>query len=489
MSTGDGVRTLSYAARPRIVAYALGQLALAIALVSLAPLVFSLATGDLEFAGAMALSTALVAVVALALRRAGTPGQIQSNEALVVTAAIFVLAALVATVPLALAARVPFVDALFEAVSGVTTTGLTTLETVEDRPASFLFARAWMQWYGGLGFVALSVALFWGPGLAAHRLGLETIERMDVAGSFRLFARRMLFVYLALTAAGFVLVLTLGASPFDALVHVLAAVSTGGFSSHDASLAGLESTSAAAGVVAVATAGAISLPLWARARRIGIRALARDVEVRALFGASFALAIALFALMVAESQRAAATALRDAPLLALSAQSTTGFAPLPITALGPGAKLLLVLAMVTGGSLGSTAGGLKLLRVLVALRVLHWMVLRTRLPKDAVATLHVGGQEIGEQEIARVLAFFVAFLGLIFVSWLPFLLLGYAPLDSLFEVVSAVGTVGLSTGIARPELETGLKIVLCADMLLGRLEILAFLVAFSPRTWIGRRID
>jgi len=205
--------------------------------------------------------------------------------------------------------------------------------------------------------------------------------------------------------------------------------------------------------------------------------------------ASFVLAVALWALMVGESQRDAATALRDAPLLALSAQSTTGFSPIPIAALGPGAKLLLILAMVTGGSLGSTAGGLKLLRVLVALRVLQWMVLRTRLPKDAVATPHVGGQEIGEHEIARVLALFVAFLALIGVSWLPFLLLGYAPLDSLFEVVSAVGTVGLSTGIARPDLETGLKLVLCADMLLGRLEILAFLVAFSPRTWIGRRID
>ena len=80
------------------------------------------------------------------------------------------------------------------------------------------------------------------------------------------------------------------------------------------------------------------------------------------------------------------------------------------------------------------------------------------------------------------------FLGVAALSWAAFLLGGYDPIDSLFEVVSAVGTVGLSTGITAPELPALLKGVLCADMLLGRLEIMAWLVMLYPRTWIGRRL-
>lgn len=489
MATDEGLRTLSYAVRPRVVAHYLGQLGLALALVSSVPLGVALATGELAVAAAMSASTALLGGGALALRRVRPAAQIQSNEALVVTAIVFVVAALLGAAPLAVAADLHFVDALFEAVSGVTTTGLSTLASVEGLPASFVFARAWMQWYGGFGFAALSIALLLGPGLGAHRLGLETIEREDVAGSFRLFARRMLLVYLALTAAGLVLVLLLGASPFDALVHVLAAVSTGGFSSHDASLAGLGSWRAGAGVVAVATAGAVSLPLWAGAWRRGPVALVRDVEVRALLLAGLGLTAALAAVLVGPGHSPASEAIRAAPLLALSAQTTTGFTPLPIAPLPAAAKLLLITAMVTGGSLGSTAGGLKLIRVIVALRVLQWLILRTRLASHAVAPIRVGGQPLGEHELERVLALFAVFAAVIVLSWLPFLLLGYDPLDSLFEVVSAVGTVGLSTGIAAPDLETGLKAVLCADMLLGRLEIVAFLVLLAPRTWVGRRVD
>ncbi len=489
MPTGEGLRTLSYAVRPRVVAHYLGQLGLALALVSSVPLAVALATGDLDVAAAMAASTALLGGGALALRRVRAPAQIQSNEALVVTASVFLVAALVGAGPLAIAADLPIVDALFEAVSGVTTTGLSTLASVEGSRPSFLFARAWMQWYGGLGFAALSIALLMGPGLGAHRLGLETIEREDVAGSFRLFARRMLVVYLALTGAGLLLVLLLGASPFDALIHVLAAVSTGGFSSHDGSLAGLGSWPVGAGVVAVATAGAVSLPLWARSWRRGPAVLVRDVEARAILLAGLLLTAALGTLLVALGQEQASDAIRHAPLLALSAQTTTGFTPVPIAPLPGAAKLLLIAAMITGGSLGSTAGGLKLIRVIVAFRVLQWLIRRTRLPSHAVAPIRVGEQPIGEHELERVLALFTVFAAVIVLSWLPFLVLGYDPLDSLFEVVSAVGTVGLSTGIAAPDLETGLKAVLCADMLLGRLEIVAFLVLLAPRTWVGRRVD
>ncbi|MEZ5579152.1 MAG: potassium transporter TrkG [Candidatus Competibacteraceae bacterium] len=124
-------------------------------------------------------------------------------------------------------------DALFEATSGVTTTGLSVLPTVEGHSSTFLFARAWLQWYGGLAITVLALAFILAPSAATRRLaGIETDAAELVTGT-RWRARQVLAVYVALTVAGVALLWLAGAAPFDALIHVLAAVSTGGFSGYD----------------------------------------------------------------------------------------------------------------------------------------------------------------------------------------------------------------------------------------------------------------
>jgi trk system potassium uptake protein TrkH len=110
------------------------------------------------------------------------------------------------------------------------------------------------------------------------------------------------------------------------------------------------------------------------------------------------------------------------------------------------------------------------------------------MPRQAVAEASLGRRRLEPEEMQNALTIVFLFLACISISWLVFVGMGHNPLDSLFEVVSAVGTVGLSTGIAALGLHPLLKGVLCADMLLGRLEIIAWLVLFYPRTWIGRRI-
>ena len=148
---------------------------------------------------------------------------------------------------------------------------------------------------------------------------------------------------------------------------------------------------------------------------------------------------------------------------------------------GPGrprsaAKLVLILSMVTGGGVGSTAGGMKLLRVLILIRVIQLAILRVQIPRHGVVQAELEGGPWRPAQIEHALLVLLLYPLVIVLSWLPFLAAGYPPLDALFEVVSAVGTVGLSMGITGPELETGLKLLLSLDMLLGRLEILALLV-------------
>jgi trk system potassium uptake protein TrkH len=386
-----------------------------------------------------------------------------------------------------MATGVPFLDALFEAVSGITTTGLTTMGSVEDKPASFLFSRAWMQWYGGLGIIVLSVAILTRHQAAARRL-VDPVEQGEtLMATARTHARRSFIVYISLTLLGLALVWSLQGDFFTSLLHVLAGVSTGGFSGFDASLAGMGPPAAVA-VMAVSFMGAVSLPLYWRVAhagwRNGLLALSGDVELRALFLACLLIGMVLSALAW---QQGSAAPWYHAFMMGFSAQTTTGFSTLPVAGMDPAAKLVMTVSMLIGGSVGSTAGGFKLLRLLILLRLLQLMVRQAGMPPHAVATASLGGHKLQEEDLVRALQLILLFIGIAVLSWLPFVMLGYDPLDALFEVASACGTVGLSSGITRPELEPLLKGVLCFDMLAGRVEIIALLVVLYPRNWFGRR--
>lgn len=476
--SGPGERTLWQAARPAAVVHYLGQLAIVLGLVTLVPTAAAIVLGDYQLVPSYLFVVAALLGLGAASRLTSAPRALQRHEALVITALTFVLSPLFLSLPLA-AQGLAFADALFEAVSGVTTTGLSTLGSLAERTPTFLFARAWMQWIGGLGFVVLSLALMPAPAAAARQLGSSVLDTTDMVASVRAHARLVLRIYLALTAVGIVVLLALGATPFDAVVHTLAGISTGGFAPRDDSLASLGPALATA-VLLLAACGAIALPRYAALARGRWREWRDDVELRALL-AAIALASVLLVLL-----EAGARPVGELVLLALSAQTTAGFATFDPALLGDEAKAALVVSMLTGGAQGSTAGGIKLLRLLLVVRLVCWLVAQTRLPNRAVSAPTLAGAPLGADELLRAAAVIVLFGAVVVLSWFAFLLYGYAPLDALFEVASATGTVGLSVGLTRPELEPLLKGVLCVDMLLGRLEVFALLVALSPRTWLGR---
>jgi len=481
----DPQATLAYAVRGRVVAKYLGQLGLVLAALALVPLSVSLLAGETPIAWRYCGVILGLVAVGAPLARLAPPTHVRQAEALAVVALAFIGSALVMTWPFT-AAGLSFVDALFETVSGVTTTGLSTLADPAAHPRTFLFARSWMQWYGGLGIVVLSVALVMGHHAAARRL-VDPAGGEPLPAATRTYARRALGVYVAVTAAGFAVLWASGAGAFPALCHTLSAISTGGFSPHPESLAALDGVPRAI-VTALSFLGAVSLPLY-HAAAVGPdrRAVLRDPELRAL-----ALMCAWVALVLALTLHVHGgvpwrAAIAGGIHMGVSAQSTTGFAVLPVGELPAGALWVMILAMTAGGSVGSTAGGVKLLRVLIVVAVVRATLRKAVAPAHAVLAPRLGAHPLETEDTAQVLALVVLFAGVVLASWLPFLVAGYDPLHSLFEVVSATGTVGLSTGITRAALEPHLKGVLMADMLLGRVEIVALLVVLYPRTWIGRR--
>lgn len=476
---------LRYAVRFTVVIRYLGQIGLALALLTVPPIIVALFFREFSAAARYGGVVAILAVSGWGATRVGAPARVQSNEALVIIALAFLLAPALMTFPMMDAGLSP-VDAFFEAVSGVTTTGLTTLDYVEDRTRSFLFTRAWMQWYGGLGFVAFFAALLLRPGAATKSFASAGRIEDDLAGNTRARARTALAAYALLGAAACLVFFLFTGEFFVSLLYALTSVSTGGFAPHDDGLAAFGAWPVQTAVFVFSFAGAVSLETYRSGYRGKWRDIVGDAELRMLVVFVLAAFAALTGLMLIQNGGDWRTTLSRSPFLAVSAQTTTGFSTFNVSELDQGSKLVVVFSMVIGGAAGSTAGGVKVMRVIWLYRLLRRTVIRTSVPKHAVVHMRGGGPD-GNSGLESAFLVVTLFLLTILLSWFAFIAAGYDALDSLFEVASATGTVGLTVGVTGHELSTPLKIVLCVDMLFGRLEVFAWLVLMYPKTWIGRR--
>ncbi|MEZ5964229.1 MAG: potassium transporter TrkG [Planctomycetota bacterium] len=447
-------------------------------LLQLPPLVVAALAGEgrqaLVFAG-LAAGTYLPG--RLGARRGG--GDLHRGEALVVSALaylVFACAGALALLPVA-----SFGSGLFETMSGYTTTGLSVLDP-QALPASLLWFRAYTQWVGGAGIVVLSLVVLSWPARTMFPTYAAELADKSLAGSVVATARLVLKVYAALSATCVIAYVLVGMPWFDAVVHAMTTVSTGGFASHGDSIRAFPGAAVPVVVCVFMVLGATAFPLLARVRRDGPRALAADPQLRALLGLA-AIALALPYLLGDAARADGAAGLRDRAFLALSAITTTGFETAPVRDLGGTTLLLTTALMCIGGAAGSTAGGIKLVRCLIALSFLRDLVLRPLLPDEAKVPVRLGGAAVDDAVVRQVLGLVLLYGALLFTSTVVLTASGIAGMDALFESASALGTVGLSCGVTSASLGTVAKGVLAFDMWAGRLEILAVLVLLYPSTW------
>jgi trk system potassium uptake protein TrkH len=481
----NGIRSLQFAVRWRVIAHHSGQLLLIVAALISVPALLCLFAADY----AAALRYLLVIVMLLLAGIGGSvlksTRDIQRNEALVISVLVFIITALVMVLPM-MSYGLGFADALFETVSAVTTTGLSTLATVDDKPLTFLFARAWLQWVGGLGVVVLALALFISPGTASMRLGFDKRETSGIEGGTRAHAKRLLMIYVILTVLGIVLLLLLGSSFSEAVIYALAAISTGGFANGDASLLEYGHWYQRFAVLFISLLGAVIFSWYFLFRDKGIRVALADPRPRFLLLGCTISSLLVGATLAAEQNWSLQGWLHGIAS-AISAQTTAGFAAMPIAQMPAISQLLLTGSMLVGGDLGSTAGGIKIFRFLICLRLLQLLLQRIAITAQGVVIPKVYGKKLESSEVEAAVAIVFAYLLVISLSWLCFVAYGYPPLPALFDVVSATATVGLSAGIVGPDLPLFLKSVLCMDMLMGRMEIIAVIVLVLPGTWFGKR--
>lgn len=440
------------------------------------PLLAALAAGEFAQLGvfvAVALGSVLVGML---LRVSDAPA-LALREALVVSALVYLVYGSVGAVPFL--AVVGPVDAFFESMAGFTSTGLTVTDDL-SLPASLLFFRAYAQWIGGGGIVILSIAILSGPGSAATRLYALEFGPEDIRGSVSATTRVVAAAYVALTAVAYVALLLAGAGGFDGLLHALTGIATGGFSPYVDSIGAYRSTAVAGVTVVIMLLGAVSFPLYYHLARRDWGYVGRDPQLRALLGLAM-LAIAGVGLIHLREPGAAF----DASFDVLSAFTTTGFTVTDPAEWPAAQRALAIALMVFGGSVGSTTGGLKLMRFVIFAKLVVWTFLRALVPQEAKVALQAGTETIGEGELRRSAAFAALYAGAVVVSVVAFTATGATLDDAVFESVSALSNVGQSIGLTSRELSSWTKVLLSLDMWMGRLEILPVLVLFYPAHWRG----
>lgn len=404
-------------------------------------------------------------------------------EAVATLALVFVLSTLLAVPSFMVLGLAPH-DAIFEAASGITTTGLSVARDAEAWPVSAHFLRAWMQWCGGAFIAVAGVALLMDSGRAAQVLGDQAVSGTDYIASTRAKARLVLAGYSAITIIGVLISIPLFPGWWEGPVIALAAVSTGGFTPRDSSLAEY-ARPAQIFTLFLCITTSVSLLFYAVAVKLGPRAALRRGTVRMTLGILLVGSVA-YVLGHGILHGWERGALVSGLLNQLSAQTTAGFSTAPVIPFSP-LMLLLIVVMALGGDVGSTTGGIKTGRVNMLWRMVSLVFLRLRLPSRALSHLKIGDKRADAEGILFAAAMLAIYLLSALTFWTALYVAGHPALAALFDAVSALSGVGLSAGVIGPDLGKGLKLMAAFAMLLGRLEFFVLIALLLPSTWISRR--
>lgn len=403
----------------------------------------------------------------------------------------WVAASAVGAVPFLLAGSLDRpVDAFFESMSGFTTTGATLLARMEGEADAVLLWRSMTQWLGGVGIVVLVVAIAPAAGLAMQRVfyaetsGVST-ERLTprIAET----AKIIWAIYLTLTGAGFLAYWIAGMSPWDALNHIFTTVATGGFSTHTASIAAFDSLAIEITAIVLMTASGVNFAFyWRAVRGRSLWPQAAEVRLYLLILAGSTAAVTA-SLMLNDLPGGLWQALREGAFAVTTTMTNTGYTTTDFDAFNDYARANLLLVMFVGGCAGSTAGGLKVIRVLLLTKTASQEVQRQLRPR-AVQVLRTRGHVFTEEVRRGVLGFFCLYLAVAFAATMAMIVTGLDMITALSSVAATLNLVGPGLGDVGATdnyaaVSDGGRWILSAVMLTGRLEVYTVLVLLTPVFW------
>ena len=387
--------------------------------------------------------------------------------------------------------EISVVDALFESISGLTTTGATVLVGLDNLPHSILFYRQELQWLGGMGIIVLAVAVM--PMLGIGGMQLYKAEAPGPVKDSKLTpriaetAKALWYIYLGLTVACAIAYWLAGMSVFDAVAHSFSTVAIGGFSTHDASIGYFDNQAIEFVAIIFMFLGAVNFALhFSVARSKTLFPYLRDAEFRLY--ASLLIIISALSIYTLYSQSVyhdLSDAFREGLFQTISIATTSGFVTSDFSSWPVFIPVLLLFSSFIGGCAGSTGGGMKVIRILLLIKQGQREILRLIHP-NAQVTVKLGKQPVKNSIIDAVWGFFAAYVALFALMMLVLMFNGLDQVTAFSAVAATINNLGPGLGEVSANyasLSDVNKLILCFSMLLGRLEIFTLLVLLMPAFW------
>lgn len=440
------------------------------------------------------LAFGMVAAGAFALGIIGTFVKPKNNaffgrEGFVTVSLSWILMALVGAIPFVITGEIPaYVDAVFETVSGFTTTGASILTDVEAMSQTSMFWRCFTNWVGGMGVLVLIMSIL--PLSGSYNMHLMRAESPGpevgkLLPKVKDTAKILYGMYLGLTTILVISYMIAGMTPYNALIISFSTMGTGGFANLNASVGGYSHPVQVIAVVFMLLCG-INFNAYFLLLKRNFKDFFKMEEIR-VYLLIIAIGAGVITFQVRGFYGSWYEAFHHSMFQLVSIISTTGFSSADFETWPMLAKSVLLMAMVIGGCAGATAGGIKVSRAIILSKTVNKELNHLTHPRS-VKKIHLGGQPVSEETIRGVQSFVIAYLFLVIVSVMVVAIDGFDFTSTFTSVLSMVGNVGPGLGMVGPsgnyaEFSVLSKIVLSFDMLAGRLEIFPMLVLFHRGTW------
>ncbi|MFZ4427349.1 MAG: TrkH family potassium uptake protein [Saprospiraceae bacterium] len=470
----------------------LGFLLLPISLLmfSSLPVCFILRSGDelaMLFSGLICAITGGLLVLFSPRKNPG----IRKREGYLIVVSGWIVMALSCMLPYLFSGEIPNVaDAIFETVSGLTTTGASVLTDIEGVSQGILYWRSMTHWIGGMGIIVLTVAIFPLLGIGGIELFVAeapgpTSEKLHPR--IQETAKRLWLIYVGLTAILVLLLKVFGMSWYDAVNHSYATMATGGFSTRNASIDAFPSLPIQYTLILFMFLAGSNFTVLYLALKGKMAKVWKNDEFRAYLIFTLFVSLLIAAHLWRNHGYALEPAFRDSLFMVVSVLTTTGFVTADYTQWGNAAIMVFFILLFIGGCAGSTAGGIKIIRNLVFIKN-SWLEFKRIIHPRAIVPLKISGEVVAPKIMTHIIIFLLLYL-MVFLMGAIFLAgLGYDFMTSMGAAVTCLSNVGPGIGKVGPVDNFGwmsdtAKLILSVLMLLGRLEIFTILVLFTPFFW------
>ncbi len=418
---------------------------------------------------------------------------IYAKEGLVIVGLAWILWSLFGALPFVLTGSIPsYLDAVFETISGFTTTGSTILTDIEALPKGVAFWRSLTHWIGGMGvlvFVMMITSLDDEHSMHLMRAEVPGPEADKLVPKARSTARILYLMYFILTAAEVEFLLFGGMNFYDALLHAFSTAGTGGFSNRNASIAYYNSAYIDGVITVFMILFGVNFNLYFLIRLKNWKEALKNEELHAYLGIIVgAVAVVTFNIMGMYGN--IVHAFRFASFQVASVITTTGFCTADFNLWPELSKVVLMCIMVVGACAGSTGGGIKVSRLMILVKSIKLEVRKMLHPKS-VAIVKINGKRVGNDTIRSVYIYFISYILVMMVSILLVSINNFDFATTFSSVLTTLNNVGPGISMVGPVENFHMfsplsKIVFCMDMLLGRLEIFPYLLLMSPELWKRR---